>query len=67
MFSTRTHFKKRNGVPGTWPAHDQHMKAHDDDDDVDYHLDNVDNVDSNVDSVDNGDNVDNYPHKYILK
>ena len=49
--------QKWNGVPGTWPAHDQHMMAHDDDDD------NVDDVD-NVDNVDNG---DNHPHKYILK
>ena len=29
LFSTHTHYKKRNGVTGTWLAHDQHMTAHD--------------------------------------
>ena len=58
LFSTQTRYTKRNGVPGTLPAHDQHMTAHDDDDDVN---------DDNVDNVDKGDNVDNHPHKYVLK
>ena len=27
LFSKHTHYKKRNGVQGTWLAHDQHMKT----------------------------------------
>ena len=67
LFSSHTHHKKRNGGPGTWPAHDQDMTAHDkqDDDVDDDDVDNVDNVD-NGDNGDNGDNVDNHPRKYII-
>ena len=48
LFNTDTHYKTRNGVPGTWPAYDQHMTAHDDDDNDDdvNDDDDVGNVDT---------------------